>query len=370
MSSKHDDTPIDTTSSFWQRVFLYNFTPAQSNVVVALTPELHVSEARPDPSISTFAHLVLSLVYFPSCIGFVVFVMYTWAIRPTTEAFEVVSASSFGPVDVSIMMNCSNPPYCGNMSLRMNYSSLLGGGSGGGCSGIPPALYTAAASGVLGPVVLPLCSVGAQLFTTHSTTPFFPIAGILAEFAAVNPGLNASTPPNQAMPGRQAYGIVTISVRNPSSSSIRIVTMDTWQVKTALIGQTVTDDFTVSPPARSVQAYPLGIQYDGKRASWRSTCIVALANLANHRSFSRTSTLTVLESLGTSSYGSLILLMAFVWIIPVLRLLLPSPDFVQFRQELLKGNQRGQDGDHLVLQEEDAEDGDPLTEQSTKAKSL
>jgi hypothetical protein len=322
--------PGDTTSPFWKRVFLFNLTPATSGVVVAITPELHASESRPDPSLNLAGHILLSLLYFPTCLVFAAFVMYTWTIRPKIESFEVVPSSAYPPVDVAITVNCSNPPWCGNMSLLVNYSSS--------CPVSANALHQVSASesaagSVIGPVVLPLCYVGPQIFNTISTLPFFPVPGVMAEFTAINPGWNASTPPFRPTPERFAFGIVTISSVSGNGATqvltpIRVVTVDSWQVKTALVGQTITKDLG----ELSASIYSMGIQYEGKRPSWRGTCLVAMTAFSNLRTFSRTSTVTVLESLGTSSYGSLIVLMAFVWIIPVLRLLLPAPDFIAVKQ--------------------------------------
>jgi hypothetical protein len=224
------------------------------------------------------------------------------------------------------------------MSLLVNYSS-------------PSTfkLYEAAAgSSLLGPIEVPLRSVGPQIFNTISSIPFLQISGVIAEFSGINPGLNASAAPNHPLPERAAYGIVTISSvsqlgagdgsggvsSSPSSSvlPIRVVTVDTWQVKTAVIGQTVTID-KVEGGSASSSTYPMGIQYEGKRPTWRGTCVIALSTFANVRTLTRSSTLTVIASLGTSSYGSVMVLMAFVWVIPVLRLLLPSPQLVMIKKE-------------------------------------
>ncbi len=341
--------PADTMSSFWHRVFIYNFTPATTSVVVAVSPEMHMNEPRPDPCINPTAHFILALLYFPTCLAFAAFIIYPWTIRPKVESFEIVSASTFPPVEVAISVNCSNPPWCGNVSLLINYTSSSASG-GLECPVSANNLYTIAAastfpdnssSSVIGPVIVPLCYVGPQIFNTLSAAPFFPVPGVMAEFAGINPGWNASALPNRPTPERLAYGTVTISsvTRSTRGSAIltplRVITVDSWQVKTALIGQTVTTDTvdgttTVVPVAQ-------GIQYDGKRPSWRGTCLINLRSFANHRKFTRSSAVTVLEALGTSSYGTLMVLMAFVWIIPVLRLLMPAAELVALKQKSTAG---------------------------------
>lgn len=334
-------TRRDVHVPLWKSL-LYQLTPAHANVLVAVTPEFDVMESRPDPTISMLGHAALTLLYAPLCIAFFVFIIAGWVNRPYAAMWQVVPTASLPPVAISINVTCSNPPWCGSITVNQNYSA-----STTGCAVVPSFKETLAAPAANADGSFPsqtlvvdavLCYPGQVILPVlHVVTPLFPTVPLLqVEFSAVNPGLNSSVAPNVAMPQRAASGIVTIS----SSSTLhimRVVTVESWQVKTALFKPSMVvcngDTNGCEDSAGQPSLLAEGIEYNGKRKTWRATLFLALTSTAGLDVHSRTPAWSFIDSLGTAFYGTTIVLVAMVWFVPLARGLFYSPDARQFLEE-------------------------------------
>jgi len=267
--------------------FLAIFTSNTLGVVKTVNG-VAVAEDIPSPEINTAGHCCLSLTFVAASLAYTILAIYAFATRPDLEVFTQQPTSRFPKITVGIDTACSNRPYCGNTTIVSNWTVA----TGSECVGNSTSVLIPEAQNQAERVYADLCFVGDQSFSTESRLPFN-IEALMVDMI-VNPGETDAVTQTPA-PERKASGQVTVtSPQDPKFA--RLVTLDTWQVKTLVIGMNVKRRDGVIYE-RSL--YPIAIQYDGKRPSWRATLIVAFSPLANVYDVSRPGTpLDVISSIG------------------------------------------------------------------------
>lgn len=290
-------------------------TTSSTEGVVAKEENKKVATAEDAPSsdISLVGHSFIAFSFVGLVIAYIIFSIIAFVDRPEVEVFSQQRITNFPAVTVGITSECSNPPNCNTMKLLANYSNVASGSSP--CFGQGLAIAYPNSSQLVNPKFnsdVLLCYVGDQSFTTFTTQPLA-IQGVTVDMV-LNPG--------DTDPTLKASGSITVSTKDGRLN--RLVNLDTWQIKTLVLGMNVKrrDEEIVEQTL-----YPIAIQYDGKRPNWRATLIVALNPVANVYDVSRPGTaLDVFSSIGgaASLIGAGLLMLT-----PVFRWLFPGNDTVE-----------------------------------------
>ena len=316
------------TNIFWRT--LWYFTPAKSIVVDKVTPEMSVTEERPSVYISKLGHIVLGIIYSFMVFGYAALLVYNWWHRDSYTEFSQQRSEDFGPMQMQLYTYCTNPPFCGNITIRVNYSES----SLPGCTSQPDVVITGWQSGEdgvgkLNGTLVPLCFSGNPLFNTHFS-PLL-IQGVTVEFSAINPGQNQYN--NWTNWTQRAQGVVEVLDRTPAtaladplpisqSRRLRLINMDTHQVKSLVVGQTALRDHG---PITNRSGFPIGIQYDGKHPKWTGTFILAQHEVTDVTTIYKTGVLTIIGVMGTAAFAAWVVFVFMIVIMPVWPLIFPGP---------------------------------------------
>lgn len=296
-------------------VSFLTLTTSSTEGVVTKEDNKKVATAEDVPSsdISLVGHSLLAFSFVGLVIAYTVFSIVAFIDRPEVEVFSQQRITNFPPLSVDITSECSNPPNCKTMTLLANYSRVAADSP---CLGKGVSIAYPNASQLVNPAFtgsdVVLCYVGDQSFSTATTLPLA-IQGVTVDMV-LNPG--------EMDPALKASGTITVSTKDGRLS--RLVNLDTWQIKTLVLGMNVRrrDDEIVEQ-----SLYPIAIQYDGKRPNWRATLIIAMNPVANVYDVSRPGTvLDVISSIGGAAgliAGGLIL------ITPLFGFLFPGDDKVE-----------------------------------------
>lgn len=297
------------------RAFIAKLTPAPRGRV-EIVNGVAMTDGDMDPDISYVGHIVLSMIFFLTTVAYTVFALIAFFTRPESETFSQLPASQFDPVPLHLQISCANAPYCGAITVGNNYTGVRD------CEamlGVNTTTYPASLDGA-GTVTLgrTLCYSEQSVYSVD-TTQYFPTTGLQIDFAAINPGINKSTTPETSEPSMKASAAVRVTSPEVDGGFKRLVNMDTWQVKTLVLGMNVKrrDGVVVS---RSL--FPMAIQYEGKRPNWRATLFVSLAPLANVYDTDRPGTL--LETIASIGGATSMITAALIVITPIVGLLLPG----------------------------------------------
>ena len=291
---------------------LAKLTPAPRGIVTEENG-VAMTEDGVDPNISLGGHICLSAFFVIAVLAYTILAFVAYFTRPELETFVQLPASQFDAFDVVLEASCSNPPYCGPITITANYSLAPGCESHG--TVVVPFAATVAKTPATKQA---LCYADTQLYSVDTANPIT-VNGLQVDFKGLNPGFDKSTTPETPMPAFRATGSVRVTAPSIDAAFGRLVNMDTWQVKTLVLGQNIKrrDGIVVS---RSV--YPITIQYEGKRPVWRSTLFIALAPLANVYDTERPGTLldTIASIGGAAGIVSAFLILA----VPVVALITPG----------------------------------------------
>jgi hypothetical protein len=276
-------------------------TPSAEAVVVeAKDGQPAVAKTVLSSDISVGGHICLSLIFVLTVVAYSVLAFLAFFTRPEIEAFSQQPAKNYDAVPIAVEVSCGNAPFCGNITIQSNYSDATTPGCGH--IGFKQDLHLAAVTGT--PIKTPMqaCFVADQVFSVD-TKKHLPLAGLLIDFSAINPGVNKSAVPwTHNVPFFQGAAVVKVV----AGTYERQVNMESWQVKTLMLGMNVKmrDGVVVSQ-----ELYPVAVQYEGKRPNWRATLLINLAPLANVYDTTRPgSVLDVLASIG----GAMSLLTGFM----------------------------------------------------------
>lgn len=271
-----------------------------------------VAEDVPSSDISLVGHSVIAFLFVSLCIAFTSFSIYAFIDRPEVEVFSQQRISNFPPLPIDITSECSNAPNCNTMTVTANWSNSLGTP----CAGKDTTISYSAASQLVKPSFttsnILLCFVGDQQFTTFTTLPLT-IQGVNVDMV-LNPG--------EADPTLKASGSVSVSTKDGRLN--RLINLDTWQIKTLVLGMNVKrrDDEIVEQTL-----YPIAIQYDGKRPNWRATLIIALNPVANVYDLSRPG--TVLDVISSIGGAASLIAAGLLLITPMFRCVFPGDEAVE-----------------------------------------
>ena len=278
--------------------FLDTITPVKKGIIKRVEgTDIILAEEEASPDLGKAAHWFLAFLFLGTVIAYAFVALYWHFTRPEVESFMQLPASQLDPITVRVTAVCSNPPFCGNVTIAANYTSNVTSG----CAGVFPRViheeFDASVTGSPVSVILQLCAIEDVIVNPQIRTAL-PVPGIQVNFAAINPGVDTTTTPHTPAPLRKASGSVTIESMDGVFS--RTVSMDTWQVKTLVVGQSV---MKLEDAVRSQTAFPVAIQYEGGRPNWRSTLLVKLDSFANVYESSRPGNLlTVIASIGGAVY--------------------------------------------------------------------
>jgi hypothetical protein len=293
--------------------FLAMTTSSTEGVVSKEDKKVATAEDVPSSDISLCGHSILSFLFVGLVVAYTCLSIYAFVERPEVEVFSQQRISNFHPLSIDITTECSNAPNCGPaIKVVANWSGANSDNSPyAACAGADRVVAYSNTSQLSNPkfsvLGLPLCYVPDQTFTTVTTLPLA-INGITVD-TVLNPG--------EADPTLKASASITVSTSDKKLN--RLVNLDTWQIKTLVLGMNVKrrDDEIVEQTL-----YPIAIQYEGKRPNWRATLIVALNQVANVYDVSRPGTpLDVISSIGGAAglIGA-----ALLFFTPVFRCLFPG----------------------------------------------
>jgi hypothetical protein len=261
-----------------------------------------------DPEISLCGHACLSLTWLVLVVAYTVVALYAFFTRPEVDTFSQAMTSEFGPVPLRLELGCTNAPFCGNATVAANYTDHQAT-----CGAVVPALaqevFTGVATGATSDMVL--CYTPESLYSVD-TKAYFTVPGLQVDFSAINPGVLEAN--------KTASASVRVSSPELDPRFRRLVNMESWQVKTLVVGQNVKrrDGAVIS---RTL--FPLAIQYEGKRPNWRATFFVALSPLTNVYDTDRPGELLdVVASVGGAAG---IVTAVLVLLTPLIAALLPGP---------------------------------------------
>ena len=310
--------------------FLAFFTTSTARVIAQVTPDMAIVETYASPKLSLCGHLVLGCLYFLLTGTYASFIFYQWGTRPPTQTFSQVPSAPFGGIPIYVTAECSNTPFCGNVTITSNYSvsrTAACAATSGQASVIvtdPLALRQTPL-----PLNTSLCFTGEQVFTTDVTTPIS-IAGVIVDFSAVNPGMNKAL--NVADPTMKAVGVVKV-FDSRNGDLLRIINLDSWQVKTLVMGVSVNKVLGVVKTDETTP-FPIAVQYEGKRPNWRATLIITLAPYVNLVSSTKTPNYTILGEIGSVFGASLIAMMLLSYVEPLVVKVCPGPATLEERKRL------------------------------------
>ena len=208
--------------------FLSVMTASTEGVVSKEEKKVAVAEDIPSKDISLFGHSVMAFSFVGLVIAYICFSIFAFVERPEVEVFSQQRTSLFPPMDINITSTCSNPPNCNVMSLTSNWSSSIA--TTAPCSGSSAVIDYPPASQLTNPsftASTKLCFVEDQSFSTSTTLPLA-IQGINVDMI-LNPG--------ESDPTERASG--TILVSTPDNKLNRLVNLDTWQIKTLVLGMNI-----------------------------------------------------------------------------------------------------------------------------------
>jgi len=269
-----------------------------------------------DPEIAYGGHVCLSMTFLLTTLAYTAFALFAFFTRPETETFLQLPTSQFGPVPLQLEVGCNNAPNCGNVIIGVNYTGV------DRCAGLDTNVTSTSIAntlvGTTAPVTRQLCFTEQQLYSVD-TTAYIGVTGVQVDFSAINPGINKSTTPHSDEPSLRATGSVRVTAPQLDAAFRRLVNMDTWQVKTLVLGQNVKrrDGVVVE---RTL--FPISIQYEGKRPNWRATMFIALAPLSNVFDTERPGTL--METIASIGGATSMITAALIVVTPLVSVLLPG----------------------------------------------
>lgn len=291
--------------------FLSMMTSSTEGVVSKEEKKVAVAEDIPSKDISLVGHSIMAFSFVGLVIAYTCFSIYAFIERPEVEVFSQQRTSLFPPMTISVTSQCSNPPNCKTMVFTANWSSTPGSTTAP-CAASSTVFSYPNASQLINPSftrTAQLCYVEDQRFTTAATTPLT-IQGINVDMV-LNPG--------DTVPADRASGTITVST--PDNKLNRLVNLDSWQIKTLVLGMNVKrrDDEIVEQ-----SLYPIAIQYDGKRPNWRASLIISLNQVANVYDVSRPG--TVLDVISSIGGAASLIAAGILFLVPVFRFIFPGSD--------------------------------------------
>lgn len=266
---------------------LFLMIASTEGVVSKEDKKVAVAEDIPSKDISLVGHSIMAFAFVGLVIAYTCFSVVAFMDRPEVEVFSQQRSSLFPPMSINITSTCSNPPHCKTMTITSNWSGAVSSSTTFPCAASSGVFAYPNASQLIKPyftATTQLCYVADQSFTTATPDPLA-IQGINVDMI-LNPG--------EVIAAERASGTIVVSTADGKLN--RLVNLDTWQVKTLVLGMTVKrrDDEIVEQ-----SLYPIAIQYDGKRPNWRSSLIISLNQVANVYDVSRPGTaLDVISSIG------------------------------------------------------------------------
>jgi hypothetical protein len=274
-----------------QRLFGY-FTFSQCPLVVQATADTEAVDFRASPDISVGGHAFTAVFWLACIVSYSVLVTFQWATAPDVDTFLQTASAGLGPVTVHVHASCTRRPRCGDITVTADYSGVAA------CAHLPRTSVTVPAADEMGaPIALALCFTGEHVYSSNTRGPLA-VPGVLVDFASVDmfgeggdPAGNGSAPAPYAgtrafraakygyggtpAPGGAAGDIAAGIVRVTGAGGFdRTVVMETWQVKSLIVGQAAHERYGA---VDGVRPYSVAVQYEGRRPSHRATLVVALA---------------------------------------------------------------------------------------------
>lgn len=294
--------------------FLSMTTSSTEGVVSKEDKKVATAEDVPSSDISLVGHSLLSFLFVGLVVAYTCLSIFAFVERPEVEVFSQQRISNFPPIPIDITSECSNAPNCKTMTFTANWSAAAAPASPfAACAGTDQVVSYDNASQLINPKFtvsnVPLCYIPDQTFTTFTTAPL-KIQGLNVDMI-LNPGESDAT--------LKASGSITVSTADKKLN--RLVNLDTWQIKTLVLGMNVKrrDDVIIEQ-----SLYPIAIQYEGKRPNWRATLIIALNQVANVYDVSRPGTpLDVVSSIGGAAG---IIAAVLLFLTPVFRCIFPGDE--------------------------------------------
>lgn len=297
------------------RSFITQLTPAPRGRVEDVNG-VAMADTDLDPEIAYGGHICLGMTFLLTTLAYTAFALFAFFTRPETETFLQLPTSNFGAVPLKIEVGCNNRPNCGNVIVGVNYTGVSG------CEGLDAnqssTSIVGSQVGIADAVTRQLCFTEQALYSVD-TTAYISVPGMQIDFSAVNPGVDKSTTPHTADASLRATGSVRVTAPEIDAQFRRLVNMDTWQVKTLVLGQNIKrrDGVVVE---RSL--FPISIQYEGKRPNWRATMFIALSPLSNVFDTERPGTL--LDTIASIGGATSMITAALIVLTPIVGVLLPG----------------------------------------------
>lgn len=274
-----------------KRMFWY-FTPVQSSVIVQATDTIVAAETYPSTRLSNLGHVLYALFWISAVAAYSIFVTYQHFTKPDAKNFMHEPAQEHPMVNVSVFAWCSRPGQCGDISVSVDYRNAPTW-----CRSAPQInkVYDVN-TGMTETISVPLCFTSEHVFSTLNDAPMPPELGVIIDFrdiCAVPPCAGTATPYPWRLEEKPAEAKRDFAAQDHhakssgSTGAVRItgpgdlnrtINIETWQVKTVMMGQSVTYDDKMWQES---VAYPLAIQYEGRRPSRRATMILNLAPYAD-----------------------------------------------------------------------------------------
>eukprot|EP01059_Diplonema_ambulator_P006694 TRINITY_DN16310_c0_g1_i1.p1 TRINITY_DN16310_c0_g1~~TRINITY_DN16310_c0_g1_i1.p1 ORF type:complete len:397 (+),score=69.91 TRINITY_DN16310_c0_g1_i1:48-1238(+) len=251
------------------------FTPLKTSVV---DESNRVTDEVPSPYISKVGHRILVSVYFLLLAAYLGYAIYQYVTRPDVETYSQQPSELFPAPTITIKLQCFDNPNCGVIRLIRNYTTT----SEMHCKNRAAVTTDETSRTLTEPIATELCYVEEDAVFSVNTGELIQTPGTVLDFSRITTGeLNTS----------KAYAAVQVEV----GGMRKLVTMDSWQVKTFYVGMSV----SIKNGKSTVKYYAQNLQYDGKRPTWRATYIIRLAQFANVYEVTRPgSWLDILAQLG------------------------------------------------------------------------
>ena len=311
------------------RRYLKLLSPLQDGIVEVAPDGTEVEDLMASPSVSLGGHLLLAFLFSGTVIAYSIFAFVVFLTAPEQESFVQVPMATLPTQLVRVQAYCTNPPFCGDITVVSNYSSIPG------CQSVRSFTTTILAADTVNMTVdylLPLCVFQDFVFSV-ADAGMLRVPGLQVDFSSVNPGFDETQPaPFPVNLSRKALGVVsitsvedqTLTTNDPDEAHVplnKVVVQDAHQVKTLVVGRAVTRQDGVSVADRML---PQATQYEGKRPgnNWRSTAMIRYEQFATVKNIFRPG--SVVETLanigGASSLVSSILLL----VAPLVAIFLPG----------------------------------------------
>ena len=283
-----------------KRIFWY-MAPIQSSVVIQATNDILVAESYPSPRVSTAGHVFYACLWVFAVAAYSVFVTYQHFTLPDSAAFMHEPANQQPMPEVTVEAWCSRLGQCGKFTIIANYSDA-------------PAWCQQPASAQFNKTfdafddmkqrswTFPLCYTGESVYSTYNDRHMPGKLGLIVDFESINVSPNLRPDPSVATPVPYVYPPAAAAEKDAarafealdhhatastSTAVVRLtgpgglnrtVNLDAWQVKTVVMGQSVTYSNKAYDGAT---VFPLAVQYEGRRPSLRATAVISLAEFAD-----------------------------------------------------------------------------------------